>query len=105
MKASFGIWLWTDNIASVLYLVFHEMYPDDCCISLTDSCPSGEVRFIGTNSNSGGRVEICVEQSWTTVCDLYWDNEDASVLCRQFGFSLYGGLCVYILNTFIRDLF
>ena len=55
-----------------------------------DACPNGEVRLVGSSSASGGRVEICVEQSWTTVCDMYWDNEDASVLCRQLGFSPHG---------------
>ena len=53
-----------------------------------ESCPEGEIRLRG--SGSGGRVEICTEQSWTTVCDAYWDNQDASVLCRQLGFSPYG---------------
>ena len=44
----------------------------------------------GINSAFGGRVEICVEQSWTTICDVYWDNQDASVICRQLGLSPYG---------------
>lgn len=47
---------------------------------------------MGTSSVFGGRVEICVEHSWTTVCDAYWSNEDASVLCRQLGFSPYHGM-------------
>ena len=45
---------------------------------------------MGTSSIYGGRVEICIQQSWTTVRDAYWNNEDASVLCRQLGFSPYG---------------
>ena len=61
-----------------------------CFFFFIESCPEGDVRFGGTNSASGGRVEICIEQSWTTVCDVYWDNQDASVLCRQLGFSPYG---------------
>ena len=55
---------------------------------VTESCSEGETRLRG--GGSGGRVEICTEQSWTTVCDVYWDNQDASVLCRQLGFSPYG---------------
>ena len=58
--------------------------------SFSESCIEEDVRFRGVNSASGGRVEICIEQSWTTVCDIYWDNQDASVLCRQLGFSPYG---------------
>ena len=59
-------------------------------LCITASCPDGEIRLVGTSSVFGGRVEICVEQSWTTVCDAYWGNEDASVLCRQLEFSPYG---------------
>ena len=37
-----------------------------------------------------GRVEICRNNSFGTICDDRWNDLDAQVACRQLGFASDG---------------
>jgi hypothetical protein len=63
----------------------------DLLIFFSAPCTDGDVQLAGdTRYDSFGRVEVCVDGVWGKVCNEQWTNEDASVLCRQLGFSPYG---------------
>ena len=49
-------------------------------------CAEGDLRIRGGLFVGQGRVEICHENIWGTICDDLWGNVDAAVACRQLGF-------------------
>ena len=51
-------------------------------------CEDGAVRLVSGGSRYEGRVEVCVSNKYTTACDDdNWGVEEATVVCRQLGFT------------------
>lgn len=56
-------------------------------------CANGDIRLQDGQNPLEGRVEICNNNQWGTVCEDSWNITDANVVCRQLGIgtSLYLG--------------
>lgn len=50
-------------------------------------CNDGEIRLVNGMNAREGRVEVCLNEAWGTICDNSFDEVDGSVICGQLGFS------------------
>ena len=54
------------------------------------ACSNGDIRLAGGATNNTGRIEVCNNNLWGTVCDDLFGVPDATVACRQLGFNSTG---------------
>ena len=59
-------------------------------IIIYTDCSTGDIRLVDGIEPQEGRVEVCYEEVWGTVCSDNWNIPDATVACRQLGFSSSG---------------
>ena len=65
------------------------------------NCTDGQIRLRGGFNQREGRVEICIDRLWGTICDNSWNRYEAQVVCRQLGHSTLGEYMVQSLRLVI----
>lgn len=73
--------------------------------TMFDDCADGDVRLEGgfndfSSNTSEGRIEICFNEAWGTICNTSFGITDARVACNQLiGFQSEGELCTILLTV------
>ena len=55
------------------------------------TCYDGEVRLVNGSQPHEGRVEVCFNETWGTICDnispYEWNTSQANVVCKHLGYT------------------
>ena len=55
-------------------------------VGVEAQCEEGNVRLVNGSSPLEGRVEVCIDRQWGTVCDFWNPIPNAHVVCWQLGY-------------------
>ena len=65
------------------------MFNHNVCFIPVAACINESIR-LGDKAELRGRVEVCYNGSWVTICSHSWTVQEATVICSQLGYSHYG---------------
>ena len=96
-------WLVLYHVQSCTYLC------QDITTTTPDlECVDGDVRLVDGPNVREGRVEVCINRAWGTVCDELFNDADAKVICLQMEFSAIGKFkymdtvsCMYVVQVYL----
>ena len=67
-------------------------------------CQDGDIMLINGANYTEGRVEVCIDGEYGTVCDDFWSVPDARVVCRQLGYPWEGMLNIILSPINCKEL-
>ena len=73
------------------------------CYFIDIACHDGDVRLVNGREPNEGRVEVCFNETWGTICDHIspygnWNQSEADVVCKQLGYPGACELYYYIIH-------
>ena len=91
----------SDNSCGIMQRIFYFLVIAHCDEGMA-KLSMNEANYVALHENNissyffikdelaRGRVDICYNGSYESVCSDTWKEEEASVVCQQLGFSQYG---------------
>lgn len=71
-------------------------------VTLFEECVDGEVRLEGGNNPMQGRVQMCYNGVFGSVCDTgTWSVREAEVVCTQLGYVALPGNSTINLTSWV----
>ena len=78
------------SIAAIsLLIAFSKLYYIKDNARIWDNPFPGMLRLMGGAGVNEGRVEVYCNGVWGTVCDEGFDEEEATTVCRQLGYTTF----------------
>ncbi|XP_072045705.1 neurotrypsin-like [Amphiura filiformis] len=66
------------------------------CNPIPEPVGPPEIRLTGGRDANEGTVEVKYQDTWGSICDDGWDDEDARVICQQLGLPHEGAVAVSV---------
>ena len=60
------------------------------------NCEEGAVRLKDGKIGQEGRIEVCSNNVWGSICGDGFDKTDAYVVCKELGLGLQSGNILYL---------
>ena len=60
-------------------------------------CTTGDLRLVGGTKDYEGRLEVCINNVWGTVCIIGWSNQETRIACKQLGYQELGNMSIHFI--------
>ena len=73
----------------------------DLYVCVAVNCTEGALRLAGTLLQYAhyGRMEVCIQNQWRSICGDTWTEHGAAVACKELGYSEHGNAKCACMNS------